>query len=373
MRYTAGIGSTCTRRALILACVAAIVAGCASRTPAPVVDRTPSGRPPPVAVPSGPAPAPRPAERPEFYTVRPGDTIYSVAVNQGVDYRDIIAFNNLSDASRLAPGQVLRIRQPVVSAVPLPPSASAPPGSAPVDVQVSPIHAPPPIEVRPLPVPTVPPPPPRPAQAPAPAEPAARTEEVPAGVRTEPRAYKLPFSDENLAMIQRSEGVVAPAPRVVEPKEPPRVDPRPAEVPKPPAPETKVEPRPGVGAEERDRVDWAWPTTGRLISKFEGNNKGVAISGKTGEPVFAAGSGRVVYIGTGLRGYGQLIIIKHNDTFLSAYAHNSKILVKEAQAVTRGQKIAEIGSSDAERPMLHFEIRKNGKPVDPLAYLPERP
>ena len=109
------------------------------------------------------------------------------------------------------------------------------------------------------------------------------------------------------------------------------------------------------------------------MSRFEGNNKGVGIGGKTGEPVFAAGGGRVVYIGTGLRGYGQLIIIKHNDTYLSAYAHNSKILVKEAQPVTKGQKIAEIGATDADRPMLHFEIRKNGKPVDPLTYLPERP
>ncbi len=370
----------CASRAALCAVIAILITGCASRTPAPVVERMPGGKPPPVATPSAPVPPPRPVERPEFYAVRPGDTIYSIAVNQGVDYRDIIAFNGLTDNSRLAPGQVLRIRQPVVSAVPLPPSASAPPGSAPVDVQVSPVHTPPPIEVRPLPLPTVPAPRPAPATgpAPAPADPA-RTETLPQGVRTEPRAFKLPFSDENLAMIQRGESATAPVPRVVEPKDPPRVESKPEapkpEAPKPPA-DTRVEPpKPATAppSDDRDRVDWAWPTTGRVLSKFEGNNKGVAIGGKTGEPVFAAAGGRVVYIGTGLRGYGHLIIIKHNDTFLSAYAHNSKILVKESQNVTRGQKIAEIGSSDSDRPMLHFEIRKNGKPVDPLAYLPERP
>lgn len=139
-----------------------------------------------------------------------------------------------------------------------------------------------------------------------------------------------------------------------------------------PGPIARVDPQPKPRAGEPDRVDWAWPAPGRVVEKFEGNNKGLAIAGRTGEPVLAAGDGRVVYSGSGLRGYGQLVIIKHNETYISAYAHNSRILVKEGQQVTRGQKIAEMGSSDADRTKLHFEIRRQGKPVDPLGHLPER-
>lgn len=103
---------------------------------------------------------------------------------------------------------------------------------------------------------------------------------------------------------------------------------------------------------------------------FSKNSKGVKISGQSGEAVLASASGAVVYSGNGLRGYGNLIIIKHNDTYLSAYAHNSRILVKEGDSVTKGQKIAEMGNTDSDTVQLHFEIRKNGKPVDPLIYLP---
>ncbi|MDQ5960632.1 MAG: lipoprotein NlpD, partial [Pseudomonadota bacterium] len=100
--------------------------------------------------------------------------------------------------------------------------------------------------------------------------------------------------------------------------------------------------------------------------------KGIDIGGKAGDPVIAAGDGKVVYSGTGLRGYGMLIIVKHNATFLSAYAHNQKLLVKEGQTVSKGQKIAEMGNSDADQVKLHFEVRRQGKPVDPLKYLPQR-
>ena len=110
-----------------------------------------------------------------------------------------------------------------------------------------------------------------------------------------------------------------------------------------------------------------------MIGSFEeGKSKGLAIAGKPGDPVYAAADGRVVYAGSGLRGYGNLVILKHNATYLTAYAHNQTLLVKEDQAVRRGQKIAEMGSSDAERVMLHFEIRKQGKPVDPAKLLPAR-
>ncbi len=125
-------------------------------------------------------------------------------------------------------------------------------------------------------------------------------------------------------------------------------------------------------------MDWTWPTGGKVLTQFvdggagKESNKGIDIAGRAGEPVQAAAAGKVVYAGSGLRGYGNLVIVRHNATYLSAYAHNSKILVKEGQTVTRGQKIAEIGSSDADQPKLHFEIRFQGKPVDPLKYLPER-
>ena len=110
---------------------------------------------------------------------------------------------------------------------------------------------------------------------------------------------------------------------------------------------------------------------GPLIAGFdESKNKGLDISGKAGDPVLAAADGKVVYAGSGLRGYGNLIIIKHNNTFLTAYAHNQALLVKEDQAIKRGQKIAEMGSSDADQVKLHFESRRQGKPVDPAKYLP---
>jgi len=122
-----------------------------------------------------------------------------------------------------------------------------------------------------------------------------------------------------------------------------------------------------------DDIAWAWPASGSVLSPFdESRNKGIAIAGKLGDPVLAAADGRVVYAGSGLRGYGNLIIVKHNNTYLTAYAHNKALLVGDDQAVKRGQKIAEMGSSDAERVQLHFEIRRSGKPIDPVKSLPPR-
>lgn len=122
-----------------------------------------------------------------------------------------------------------------------------------------------------------------------------------------------------------------------------------------------------------DEVNWMWPANGSILAGFdEVKNKGLDIGGKAGEPVLAAADGRVVYVGAGLRGYGNLIILKHNNTYLTAYAHNQTLLIKEDQSVRRGQKIAEMGSSDADRVKLHFEVRRQGKPVDPAKYLPSR-
>ena len=139
----------------------------------------------------------------------------------------------------------------------------------------------------------------------------------------------------------------------------------------PPAPVVPP-PLPAGNRDTDDDLNWAWPAGGPVLATFGESSKGVAIGGKPGDPVLAAADGRVVYAGSGLRGYGNLVIIKHNNTFLTAYAHNQTLLVKEEQAVKRGQKIAEMGSSDAERVQLHFEIRRQGKPVDPLKMLPSR-
>ncbi|MGI1677748.1 MAG: peptidoglycan DD-metalloendopeptidase family protein [Cellvibrionaceae bacterium] len=127
---------------------------------------------------------------------------------------------------------------------------------------------------------------------------------------------------------------------------------------------------------QKHKLSWRWPASGTLLAKFgdrQALSKGIDIAAKKGEPVFAAESGSVVYAGDGLRGYGNLLIIKHEYNFLSAYAHNQKILVGEGDSVKAGQKIAEIGSSGTDRNKLHFEIRQDGNPVDPLQHLPRRP
>lgn len=130
-----------------------------------------------------------------------------------------------------------------------------------------------------------------------------------------------------------------------------------------------------VQSVERSPSGWAWPASGTLIGKFSSNgslNKGIDIAGELGQPVLAASDGSVVYAGSGLRGYGELVIIKHSDTYVSAYGHNRRLLVQEGQKVKAGQKIAEMGSTGTDRVKLHFEVRRQGKPVDPLQYLPRR-
>ena len=128
-----------------------------------------------------------------------------------------------------------------------------------------------------------------------------------------------------------------------------------------------------TAAASDDDIAWIWPSSGAVLSGFdETKNKGLDIGGTAGEPILASADGKVVYAGAGLRGYGNLIILKHNNVFLTAYAHNQSLLVKEDQTVKRGQKIAEMGNSDADRVKLHFEVRRQGKPVDPAKYLPTR-
>ncbi|MYM82992.1 peptidoglycan DD-metalloendopeptidase family protein, partial [Duganella sp. FT50W] len=129
---------------------------------------------------------------------------------------------------------------------------------------------------------------------------------------------------------------------------------------------------PALAADDAS-LTWMWPADGKVIATFdEGKNKGVDIAGKAGQPVVAAGAGKVMYAGSGIRGYGNLVIVKHSNNLLSAYAHNRTILVKEGQSVNKGQMIAEMGDSDTDSVKLHFEIRQQGKPVDPSRFLPNR-
>jgi lipoprotein NlpD len=316
----------------MLACV--LLAACASSYRAPVVERNVTRSPAKAA----PAAA---EQKPESYTVKRGDTLYSIAADNGVDYKELAAWNNISDPSVLKPGAVLRLRPPATTAQrPVQPEVRA--QQPDTGIQVQPIVVPGAVEARSLggdqrqAAET-----PRQVVEPkVPATAAARPELL----KTAPKAMKLPYSEENLALMLR----LSPEPKA-----------------------SASVPQPGAAAQS-DSVDWMWPASGRILAGFsKGTNKGVDILGKLGDPVLASASGRVTYIGT-VRGYGKLIIIKHNDTYLSAYAHNRSVLVKEGQSVVKGQKIAEIGNSDSSQVKLHFEIRRLGEPVDPLKFLPER-
>lgn len=245
------------------------------------------------------------------YRVLPGDTLFKIAFEHGLDYRDLAAWNGLVDPGRIRAGDLLRVTPPRPTVTTRPLGAAAPA-----------------VETRPLAKPPVAATSPLPAAAPAASQaPIARMEERPAA-----KPVLVPAS-------------YAPSRPAQEPAAPPDEDALPNA--------------------------WSWPARGALLGRYgEGLNKGIDIAGNRGAPVHAAASGRVVYAGSGLRGYGKLIIIRHGKTLLSAYAHNARIQVAEGQYVTRGQSIGEMGDSDTDRIKLHFEIREQGKPVDPLLYLP---
>jgi len=312
------------------------LAGCAAYRPAPVIERTPP--PPAPVVVEPPAPEPAPAPPPPTHVVKKGETLVSIALAHGLDYRDIAAWNNLPNINRLEVGQVLVLGPPGGT-----PAAATP---APAGNVITPLAiGGPPIEARPLSNST--------------------------GTKVDPRAAKLPFSDRALAQLSAPEAggsALGAAPSEASAAMPGPTTAPPVPVP-PPTPTPAPEP-PKAGGTDKEDVDWMWPVKGKVIAPFNEATKGMDIAGKKGAPVLAAASGRVVYAGVGLRGYGQLVIIKHNETWLSAYAHNDKILVKEQQDVRKGQKIAEMGSTDADQVKLHFEVRRQGKPVDPAKYLP---
>ncbi|MDA8256813.1 MAG: peptidoglycan DD-metalloendopeptidase family protein [Betaproteobacteria bacterium] len=314
---------------LILVLLLPLIGACASHAPAPVEVRdaaSATGKPATL-----PASAAQGAATPDsgagYYTVKKGDTLYSIALDHGQDHKDVAAWNNLDNPSVIRIGQRLRV--------------APEDNGAPVAV-VKPVTSSAPIEVK----------------AEAASTPAPKTTSSTDNLKREPKGGKLAYSDAALAKAQQAEQAARPV--EAKPEEPKSA--RPAEV------RPTEKPAPGG-----DEPDWMWPANGKLLTPFaEGGSKGVDIAGKAGDPVLAAAGGVVSYAGAGLRGYGNLIVLRHNATYLSVYAHNSKLLVKEKDSVAKGQKIAEMGSTDAESPRLHFEIRHQGKPADPQKFLPAR-
>lgn len=306
-----------------------LLAACAPvpRLPAPVEERAPFGRAPAPAA-TAPAPGTVPAAqtpgdpsqkpgaenagKPGYYTIKPGDTLLRVAVETGQNWRDIAKWNGIENTSLIEVGQVLRVVPP--GADPVAPAAR---GVATAKVDARPLDAKP-----------------DPTGAPA------------AGATT-----SLPPMPPAPTVSPITPGVISPGAAAAAP---------------PPAPAARAR-------EADDDITWAWPASGPVVMGFDDvKSKGLAITGKPGDPVVAAADGRVVYAGSGLRGYGNLVILKHNNVYLTAYAHNQSLLVKEDQVIRRGQKIAEMGSSEADRVQLHFEIRRQGKPIDPARLLPPR-
>jgi lipoprotein NlpD len=331
-------------------CFVAVVSGCASpsyrapvedrtsssarRDAAPVVSASSAAMPAATAPVTGTSevPAPLPgaenAGKPGYYTVRPGDTLIRVGLETGQNWRDLVRWNNLPNPNVVEVGQVLRV---------IPPEED--PGVASVRVV-----APPKVETRALDAGKVP----APNGAP--------------GVR-----------------VAAAPSTVAPSPSPASPSTAANAAPAPLVTPTP-APIATAPPAASVGPSTRQaptdsdaELGWLWPANGEVVKSFdEGRSNGLTIAGKAGDPVLAAADGRIVYAGSGLRGYGNLVIVKHNATYLTAYAHNQTLLVKDDQPVRRGQKIAEMGSTDTDRVQLHFEIRKQGKPIDPAKLLPPR-
>ncbi|MBN8923296.1 MAG: peptidase M23 [Rhodanobacter sp. 68-29] len=279
------------------------------------------------------------------YEVQRGDTLYSIAFRNGVDFRNLAQWNGIAEPYTIWPGQRLSLS---------PPSGAAPASHATVAAAPA----------KPAPAPAAPSAPvfesvPTPTRASTPAPTA--TSHAPAAtgavVAAVPHAPPAP-----VAVVK------APVPAVPASTEVPVAGEPKASVP-PPAPAVATGSSRASGG-----VTWRWPADGQIIKRFTPGDAvpGVEIAGKAGDPVRAAADGVVVYSGNGLVGYGELVIIKHNDSLLSAYGHNSKRLVKEGQRVSAGQQIAEMGSSGASRVELGFQIRKDGNPVDPLNYLPPK-
>lgn len=323
------------------------LAGCASKAPVPVSDpqapvRIEGSKAAQSAMPAG-----------KLYTVKKGDTLFGIAREQGVNLRDLAAWNNLDSTYRIAVGQQLRVSPP----------AAAVPASAPSldGTEVRPIAGGGVVVARSLDgAPAAGAVPPAPTLSPGNTETLKRT----------PKGGKLPYSEDNLALLKLQDGPPMPA-----------VAPQPAQTPAVanPPPEKPATPAPAPAAmADSGGIDWGWPAKGALLANFSDSgagaqemSKGIDIAGKVGDPVQAAAAGKVIYVGVFPK-HGNLVVLLHAGGYSSVYAHNSRILVKEGQMVRRGQRIADLGNSDADQPKLHFELRQQGKPVDPLKFLPPR-
>lgn len=274
------------------------------------------------------------------HQVQAGETLYRIAVNNGLRYQDLAEWNNL-DGYNIKVGQTLRL---------------TPPGNTATVVAAKP-----------------------------PAEVATTGKSVNSATRNGnetlkqyPKALKLPYSESASKQLPQLAEGSSKSPVAQEKLPPQEKLPQEKQAPKT---TTATDPATASAAIDGKRPEpsastgsqWQWPTQGKVVRGFSEQNKGINISGKLGQPVMAANDGKVVYSGSGLRGYGKLIIIRHDKTYLSAYAHNSALVVKEGQAVKKGQKIAEMGDTDADQVKLHFEIREMGKPVDPSKFLEARP
>ena len=304
-----------------IACLLCMLAACSTtQNSAPVLECNADGRI--VEVPRNAAPAavkaaPPAPSGPGYYTVKKGDTLTHIALDNGQNYRDLVTWNNLANANDIKVDQVLRV---------LPPNDNPGVQVGSVPVQDTAVRAS--------------------LTAPPPAPPMQSN-------KSGPRGDKRPYSEAALAELQKPDAP-APSPVAVATVAPATVADKAAE--------------PLAGEES---VSWMWPADGKLVGSYEESKKGIDIAGKSGQHVVAAASGKVLYAGT-MRGYGNLVIVKHSSTLLSAYAHNKAILVKEGQAVTKGQTIAEMGDTDTDTVKLHFEVRQQGKPVDPSKFLPAR-
>jgi len=324
--------------------------------------------PPVAAAPAVVTPVSPPAFAPvPTYTIKRGDTLHQIALDTGLDYRELAAWNNIENPNVIRVGQVLRLVAPGESA----PQTIAQDAAG---VTIAPLRASPPV-VATAPTPS-PPSPPAVATSPAMASPATTSAGSSGTIKTSPKAIKEPYSDQAVRDLTLAASAVPAPPDTVALATPPAVraepKPEPKATPAPSSPPSAASSSAPATSGDSDALDWTWPTKGKIVAGFSetANLKGIDIAGTAGQAVTASAAGRVVYAGSGLRGYGKLIIIKHNATFLSAYAHNREILVKEGQQVTRGQKIAEMGNTDADQVKLHFEIRRQGKPMDPTKYLP---
>lgn len=354
---------------------------------APVVDRSraEAQSPAPAAKAAEPAAAPARVAHQGLYDVQAGDTLYSIALSFGQDPRDIARWNGLDDRARLRPGQALRVAPPseedivpaeavpvapppsgVIEARPLGPEPMAPSSALP-PLALAPTASPAPAaasgsQQRPPAPEAAAPPSMYPAPPPSPAAALPATSAAPAPTSAAPPAILPAPPSASVAPAAPSEGSPAPG-----------APPFAANVPAPlaAAPTALAPDRPGA-AGLANLGPWTWPGSGPLLQRFDKQTAGIDLGGSVGDPIVAANDGQVVYVGSGLRGWGKLVIIKHTDDFISAYGHNKEVLVTQGQAVKRGQRIAELGMTDAPSPRLHFEIRRRGLPVDPLTYLPSR-